>query len=189
MYSRLNTKGSAFIGTSDYFAQTFGPGCMDEIKAALSREDHDELFSKPVLPVSWIDYPAYLRFLIAADKALGRGDFALAKDAVLYETHKSFRGVYKMIFTFHSPGAAVSGAAQAWRTFMSAGKLEVVEKRDHFAHGRLVDCPGIPRHHEIDHGTTMTEVIVMAGGRNVRFEHPRCIGRGDPYWEMILTWE
>lgn len=119
-----NIKGTGWKGVYEYLLKVGGPEGIDKVKAALSKEDQ-EIFTKPILPISWIDFGAYMRFLLTADRVLGKGDMQLIKDANIYNANNDLKGIYKMFISFISPQTILRNAGMVWSRYYDSGKLTV----------------------------------------------------------------
>lgn len=93
-----NVKASRWIDCHEYFSKEYGPEGIAKIMAALEVGDRT-LFEGDILPIKWIDYGAYLRYMFTADKVLGKGDNGLVSAASRYTARKHFTGIYKIFIS------------------------------------------------------------------------------------------
>jgi hypothetical protein len=138
-----NIKGTGWLSCVEYMEKTFGAGSVEKVKQAMSREDQAVL-AKKILHISWMDYGLYLRFLFAADKLLGKGDFQVILDANVYGAQKDMQGIYKLFISFISPETILKNAGQLWKQYYDAGEMhaDIISSKE--ARLTLTNFPGIP---------------------------------------------
>lgn len=181
-------KATRFLDVKEYLAQEYGQAGLEKLFKALTPEDQ-VIFSKPITAVAWIDYSAYMRYVLKADKVLGRGDGQLVTETARYACQKQFKGIYKFFISFTTPEFVLKRVSQVWRQFHSQGTLTL----DKIGHGmgvlKLVDFPDIPLYHDLSHTPYMAEILRLSSAKNVRGLHPKCIARGDECCLFRFTWE
>lgn len=182
------TKGVGLINCKNYLLETYGQAGYDQVLAALSPDDRAVL-QKPIVTASWVDYGVYLRWMLTADKVLGKGDFAVVHEINRYSARKDTGGIYKFLLRIISTETIISNAAGAWRQFYDTGKFAVVVKEHHRFVFEVTEFPDIPLHHDQENSPYLDELLRLCGGRNTKVTHPKCIARGDAscIWEM--KWE
>jgi hypothetical protein len=183
-------KGTAWSATYDYYLNRFGREGIQKVLNALSAEDR-ELFSKHILPVMWLNYGAFMRFVLTVDQVLGKGDRQLVKDASVYNAQRDLHGVYKMFISFTSPDVLIRSVPAFYRQMLNRGSMTAQYDRDAKRGSlKLVDFPDMPLYHEFDHLPYFEECFRLSrGGKNIRGSHPKCIARGDPYCLYEFTWD
>ncbi|MBN1595650.1 hypothetical protein JW933_06975 [candidate division FCPU426 bacterium] len=182
-------KGTGWRGNIDYILEVAGEEGLDKVKEALSEEDRRLIFSQPILPYSWLDYNAYMRFMMLADTILGKGDLEFFKAATMYNARKDLTGIYRIFISFASPKMVLRNAAKVWRQYFDEGEMSVLWQGDNKVQLQLVDFPDIPLHHDIAQTDFIKEAIRIAGAKNVVGTHPRCIARGDAHCLYEFSWE
>lgn len=175
------TKGVAWHNMLAYIKEFFPPGSLEKIRAQISREDDFILFGKPILPISWVDYNAYMRFFFALDRVMGKGDNQLVWDITIWATRYNLRGIYKMFFSMISHQTVIGHAGSIWRQYYNRGKIEVLYNRETGNALKVTEYPDIPPGHEWNHLPFIEEAMRMAGASNLKSSHPKCIARGDEY--------
>ena len=183
-----NLKGTAWVAVREYLTNQYGDDAIARVRERLEPEDRI-LFSKPILPVTWFDYSAYMRFMIAADRLFGAGDLQIVREASIYNARRDLRGIYKMFISFTNPHFIIKNAGRVWRQYYDTGEIEVEWLKEKSGAFRLVKWPDIPLHHEVDQLPFIEETLRISGGRNPRVRHDKCMARGDAYCSAHLQWE
>lgn len=181
-------KGTAWIGMNEYFQKLGGPEGIRKVMDSLSEADRAVL-SKPILPVTWVDYQAYMNYVLAADRILGKGDFETAKAAALHNARKGLNGPYKIFISIATPKFVVGGVLRFWRQYFDRGTMQAHWQGERNGRLEITDFPDIPLHHEICNTPHMEEALRICGCKNVRFVHTRCIARGDASCIFEASWE
>lgn len=185
----MRIKGAGFKAEYAYLLKRFGIEGLEKVKAALSENDRQELFSRPILPVSWYDFQAYMNLILTADKILGQGDMALVKEAGYHCARDNFKGVYKFFISLTSPRFILNNSEKVWQQYYDRGKILVEWPGEKHCVLKITDAPDIPLHHEWDQIPTMEETLWISGGKNVRVRHLKCIAWRDPHCLVDVTWE
>jgi hypothetical protein len=182
-------KGTSFLNLLEYFEKIKGLEGIEQVKAALSEKDRIALFSKPIMPISLVDYHANFNFLLTADKILGKGDLQLIKDAVAYEIRKNFTGIYKLFISFTSMELIINSSARAWRQYLDTGAVTIERKEKKIMLFKITDFPNIPLHHDVANSTAIITLASLSGAKNVTVNHVKCMARGDQYCLSEIKWE
>lgn len=148
-------------------------------------EHEARLFSRPILPAAWVDHHAHLRFILAADRILGRGDGELVKAAAVYCARKDLKGMYRLFMSFTSPHFIIKNAGRVWRQYYDQGNLVLEEVQEKSGRMRLDDYPDIPLQHDLENTAWVEECLRMSGCREPVGRHLQCRARGD----RTCTWE
>lgn len=186
--TRGDVKGTGWLAARDYLVQVHGAECIEKIRRTLSPEDQ-ALFAKPVLPISWLDYGAYMRFMLAADRLLGRGDTRLLSDASTFNAKKDLGGIYKFFISLTSPEFIINNAGRVWNQYYNRGRVIPEDVTKHRGIWRIVEWPEIPLHHETDSIPFAEECLRMSGAKNPVGRQTHCMARGDEYCRVVFTWE
>ncbi len=181
-------RGTAWLTLTEFITRQAGPGAVEKVIAGLAPADAAVL-SKKILPISWVEYGAYTRFLLQADQMFGQGDYALIRESAVYHARKDMNGIYRMFIRIATPNYVLGKAAQIWRQVMDSGTLTVHQQSPHGVELMLRDFTGVPLHHELDQLPFFEEVARMTGVKNVHCTHPKCLARGDDHGLYALTWE
>jgi hypothetical protein len=187
--SIMNIKGTGWIAMKKYFDETYGRKDLMKLKAALDEETRALFEKENVLPMTWMDYGAYMKILLTADKVLGRGDFEIVKQANYYGARQDIKGVYKIIVSLVSPKTAISAASKLIKQYYDKGTLFLENVTPKSVTIILEGVDDIPLYHDIENGSYGAEVLRMAGAKNVTVTHPQCMARGDSRCRFDVTWE
>jgi hypothetical protein len=181
-------KGTGWLSNYDYVLKIAGPEGVKKIISSLSPEDRN-IFSKPILPILWLDFGAFMRFMLAADRIFGKGDYKVIEAASIHAAQKDLRGIYKMFISFTSPQFIIKNAATLWRTYYNRGVLSAEWSTDTSGRLTLENFPDMPLHHEHNHMPYMEECFRMSGGKDIVGSHPQCLARGDKACVFEFSWK
>ncbi len=181
-------KGTRFLDVKEYLALEYGQAGLERLFKALTPEDQ-AFFSRPITAISWIDYGAYMRYVLKADKVLGKGDTQLITETAKYACQKQFKGIYKFFISFTTPEFVLKRVTQVWRQFHSQGTLTLDKSGPGLGVLKLVDFPDIPLYHDLSHTPYMAEILRLSSAKNVKGSHPKCIARGDDHCLFSFSWD
>ncbi|NTV51889.1 MAG: hypothetical protein HGA76_02580 [Candidatus Firestonebacteria bacterium] len=184
-----NAKGTAFLAFQSLVIKKIGAAADEKIKSQLSADDQKLLFGKPILPIGWVDYGAYTRYMLLADKLFGKGDKQMILDYNSEIARMDTKGIYRIFFLVLTPKAIFGKAAQLWARYYDSGKLSMESIAGSHCELRVVDMPDIPVHHEFANFGYMAEVLRLVGAKNVRTIHPNCMARGDKFCRFDYYWD
>jgi hypothetical protein len=182
------TKGSAWLTAKEYFARTCGDDAVSKVMASLSREDQ-KVLSQMILSVTWIDYDAFIHFMLAADKMYAKGDGQLIADMNIYQANKDMHGLYKVFLALLSPETVIKVIGHIWRQFYDTGTVLAKPVDKHNTQIILTDFPDIPLHHDWENTPYMVQCLRLARCKNPRATHTKCIARGDEQCLWEFTWD
>jgi hypothetical protein len=182
-----NVKGVAWKQSTEYLVKIGGPDVVARIIKTMGPEDQ-AILSKTILPITWLDYGAFIRFMLAADKLLGKGDYQIVRDASIYNAQKDFQGIYRIFFSLTSFKFVVTSMQKFYSQYNDPGKTSVTWDSDHSGDFTVMDYPDIPLHHELDQLPYMEECGRIAGCKNIKGTHPKCIARGDDRCIYRFIW-
>ncbi|NTV52356.1 MAG: hypothetical protein HGA76_05005 [Candidatus Firestonebacteria bacterium] len=181
-------KGTGVLTVYEYLRSLEGDQGMEKLKNALEPTDRD-FYSRPLLPVSWVDFGYYMRMVVTADRVLGRGNFQVVKDAARYNMDKNFRGIYKVLISFSSVKFVFNNAKMVWRQWFDHGVLTPDWLGEKVGTLTLTDFPEMPLHHEHNLTASIGRIIELSGAKNVKCVHEKCLRKGDPGCQWHITWE
>jgi hypothetical protein len=185
----MNIKGVAWLASFDYILKRFGAAGVEKITAVLSESDRTHLFGSRIMPVSWVDYGAAVRFMVAADKVFGKGDYQIVREAGVYCAWQNFKGIYRFFISLTSPKFILGNSQAVWKQYFDHGKVGVEWIPNQGARLTLTEAPDLPAQHEWDLLPTLEEAVRMSGGKNVRSTHPKCVARADACDIFEIFWE
>jgi hypothetical protein len=183
------TKGPVWQACLEYLKTVAGTPGIEKVKAAISDQDRELLFSKQVLSNQWIDFGAFMRFVVTADKVLGHGDFEIVKENARYCVRKNFTGIYKFIIKIATPQYLLSKGKLCWDLTFDSGKFEVRRLGKKHIQFLITDFTDTPLHHEHDFIASTEEFLHLTGVKHMRASHPLCMARGNDCCMFDVTWE
>lgn len=183
-----NVKASRWIDVEQFLLKNYGPGGIEKVVAALSPSDR-ALFQQKIIPIMWLNYDAFLRYLFTADKVLGKGDHSLVTASAQYTARNHFSGMYRFFISLASPHFVIKRASQVWRQYFDVGQMEVLDVQDKSSTVKLTGFPDIPLHHDLSHTPFIEEILRMSSAKNPRGKHPKCMARKDDACVWEFTWE
>ena len=182
-------KAVSILDANEYIVKKYGAEALEKVKAALTPEEKQILFSRNLLPISWIDVSLVLHHLLVQDQVLGHGDFTYAEELMRHIALKQINGIYKVLLFFSKPESLIEKAPQIWTRYFDTGKLEVASVQAGSAVLKLTEFPDLPVNHEILSVPFMKEILTQAGAKNCTCEHPQCLARGDAFCLFNLAWQ
>jgi hypothetical protein len=182
-----NIKGIAWKNNTDYLKTIGGPHIVEQLLPKLSPEDQ-KVFAKPILPIHWFDYSAFIRFMLIADKELGNGDMDILRKASIYAAHKDATGIYGIFLSMASPRLLIESLSVFWKQYNDCGKATAHWDQPRSGFVEVVDYPDIPLYHEADLVPYMSELLRISGCKNVKGEQTKCIARGDDCCILNFSW-
>jgi len=171
-------KATRWLDAKEYLVKTYKQEGVDQVFQALDKEDQ-HIFSRPIVPISWLDYSAYMRYMLTADKILGKCDHQLIARSAEYACDKQFKGIYKFFISFTKPEFVLKRVSQVWRQFHSDGELNLNSISDKAGELKLIGFPDIPKYHELSHSPYMKRIMELSSAKNVQVNHPKGMVRGD----------
>jgi hypothetical protein len=185
----MNVKGTAWIAMMKYFNECHKPEDLEKLKAALDEKTRELFESNYVLPFSWIDYGAYMKIMLTADKVLGRGDFEILKKINYFSARHDVKGVYKFIVSLLSPKTVLQASSKLLGQYYDKGHLSIENLTSNSATIILKEAEDIPLYHDIEMSAYVGEVLRMAGTKSATWSHSKCMARGDSYCRFDLSWK
>ncbi len=182
-------KGSAWLVNFDFLKETFGPTALEKVLGAMDPADRD-LLSKPMVAASWgPDFNVYMRFILTADKILGKGNMALLPQACTYHFTRDTK-LYALFFKVLNTETIFQSVSVLWKTYFNpCGQFKVVNVGKKHIQIHLTEFPDMPINHEVYHSQYMVKVLEVTGAKNFKVAHPECTARGDKQCLWDMTWE
>ena len=179
-------KGTAVVASMRYVSERFGAGALTDVLGALPEEERSVLEGS-VLAASWYPMPTFLHFMQEAEKKLGAQEPDLIRRMGRASAEYGVTTVYKIFFKVGSPEFIIGRAARVFGTYYDTGKLTVVETRAGRAILDLEGFEGAPQFCARIRGW-MERTVELAGGKDLRSQHTRCVHRGDVLCRFEGTW-
>lgn len=182
-------KGTSWESIYEFFYNKYGVEGIHAVKDVLGQHDRDNLFLEKIYPTSWVDFGSYTRFILTADTVLGKGDLELAREANSYSARREIRGIYRLFFKVLSVKFILKKANYIWKMYFDEGEFVIEKVGPKVAVARLTGYKQLPKHHEINQLFWVEEVLRMAGVKNPKGTHPKCLIKGDDCCIYHFTWD
>jgi hypothetical protein len=182
-------KGSAWLINLDFVREKYGPEALDKVLKAMQPEDRDVL-SKPILAASWgPDFTVFMRFILKADKVLGRGDMSLLPEAAANHFKRDTK-FYSMLMGFFSAETLLKNVPVLWKTYLKPpGEPKTFEISPKHWNIQLRNFENMPLYHDRYHTQYAVSIGVVAKCKNYQVRHVLCTARGDQECLWDVTWE
>jgi hypothetical protein len=178
----------AWKGIEDWVFALGGADAWEKVKQAMNVDDHQRLFSKPLLPINWIDYRAYVQFTLTADAVCGQGDKKSLEVLGRTLAQRDLKGAYRMFLLMASPKSLIEHAPSLWNQYFNEGKLTLNWLDEKKVSLEVREFADMPLHHELIQGAFMAEAMAICGAKKLQRQHPRCLARKDECCCFEFEW-
>jgi len=183
-----NVKGTGWLSIKEFFQKKIGDENLKKIIAQLGPADQ-QILGKLILPSTWLDYGAHIRFLLKADELFGKKDGQLIAAANIYAAQKDFTGIYKFLLSLLSPSLIVKSTGLLWKSFYDQGEAKSEKTGTKAMRLIVTNFPDIPLHHDLENSPYIEEMLRMTGTKNPKSKHTQCIARGDANCTWDFSWD
>lgn len=181
-------KGHHIVFARQYLTETFGPEAFKETITQMDTPEQNSL-SKIITSVSWIPEEVYVKFLVAADKLFGKGDFDLCRQIGYYLGKKTVPTLYKFFIKFGDPSFAIRRSTQFWQQLHNNGRLEIISGGPSSVTARLIDktfphkafCASLIGYCQ--------GILELSGAKNISIHEIQCASEGASHCEYVGNWE
>jgi hypothetical protein len=180
----IKAKGLFWLNIQKLYKKSGQQGVLEKALAGLSPEDQ-AVFSRPILPVSWIDYGAVIRLLMA----LTGNDFNALRQGSRDAAMDNFKGIFKFFISLTSPGFFIKQTPLIWARYFDSGDVTMVWDNPHCVHMIVTNVEGMPKYHEHNIAPFAEEGMRLCGAKNIRSTHPKCLAFGDACCDFRFEWE
>lgn len=160
----------------NYIEETFSVDEVEKAKQVISPEDYSDLFA--VQSGKWVSMQSLINFNIAMDQLVGRGDLTMIDELALATSERNFVGLYKVFLSLLSPHEFIEKIPKIWQQQLDQGQCQVVWLGKQCAELEVTNWEP-PLYHDMLQLPYHARAITIAGGKNVRVTHPKCMARGD----------
>lgn len=186
--SAPKTKGSTLQATLDFLRTEKG----DEIAARVLDEvgAGDRARIEGAAPTAEVPYVLAARLWRAAERVLGEADPTWAERAGAFSIGRSGVRLYGGIIRKATPLEFLTQGISLFRLYYHPGDMDVVEAETGRAVLRLVDFEPAERDTLFCRRQNggLQRALEIAGGRDPRIRHVRCVSEGDAFCEWELRW-
>lgn len=188
-HNKIHIKGTAWLDTIASVQALCNASDIEKTKAALSDQDRQALFNNRILPISWIDFTAVLNFMGMIDVRSGKGDGQLVAAISSRMAENEFKGFYKLFMKLSSPEFVLNNAPRIFRQQFDRGKVTVQWPGRKHAVLVFHDFPVTASHHEKMFMPFHRQGLTVAGAKNLKGSHSKCLSRGDEHCEYEYQWD
>ena len=187
----MEVKGTTVAATPLFVEDEYGNDGFERWLGALSPRARDIYGTQGVATSSW--YPLE-ETLIQPMRAMGDLFFPDDLEGGLRRLGRSsaeygLKKVYRAFLKLGPPRLIVQRAGLIFGTFYRPGRGAVVEKNPKSVIIRFEDFPEKTGLVEIRIAGWMEQALEITGGKNPAVKITRSVSRGDPYIELVSTWE
>ena len=180
-------KGTAIVASVRYVRERFGEEALKRVLGPLPQEERLVL-EGGILASSWYPMPLFLHFMQEVERQLGAQEPQVIRRMGAASAEYGIKGVYKVFFKLGSPEFIIGRAARVFGSYYDTGQIVVSESRAGRAVLDLTGFEGAPQFCERILGW-MEKTVAMAGAKNLRSDHPRCVHRGDSACRFVGDWD
>jgi hypothetical protein len=179
-------RGSTAVTTLDFVRRTYGAERLESILATLEPRQRTQLVS--AMTTDELPYEVLLAFWRAADAALGREHPRWMEEAGAYAIDSLGQQLYSGLLHKASPAEFLTQSVSLFRLYYRPGDIVPVEVEPGRAVLRLIGFDAIGPLFCRRQTGGLIRASELAGGRDVRVKHVRCVHEGDLYCEWELRW-
>lgn len=184
--NRTLARGSTAQATLDYIRATHGEDVARAILARLGSAERKQLETAGT--TGYISYDRLMALWKAADAHFAESHPEWVEDAGAYAIESLGQRLYGGLLHKASPTEFVTQSVSLFNLYYPQGTMEAVEVEKDRAVLRLsgFDAPGRLFCGRQTGG--LREATRIAGGREVRARHVRCVSEGDAFCEWEVRW-
>jgi len=175
----IRIRGAAYLSARSFLVERFGADSLVEVFRAMDAEDV-EVVEGIETQTEWAPFDVWARFVENADRVLGSGDFALARESGHWAAQTDLRTIFPEVQTRRDKRfVLLELASRFWHFYYDSGRAEAVASDDpnhevfeviDFASPHRVHCERILGWLEGAHSFL---------GLNVEVSMPECKAKGD----------
>lgn len=162
----------------------------DGFRAVLNqlKEGEREIFDGTISPIKWYETELHTRLLSAIHDVYGGSDYSLIQELGRQSAEAMFNGVFRIFLSFVNPRSLLQQASRFWSQIHTTGSLAVVESREGYAVGRIMNCVIPAKIYCVSIAAYFQRVFELCGAKNVKVKETKCFCQGDEYCEYEVTW-
>ncbi len=151
-------------------------------------EQEREILAGTISPTKWYETEHHFHLMSAIHTVFGGPDYRVIQEFGRKNAAAMFNGVFRIFLSFISPQALLRNAAKFRRQVNSTGTLVVIESREGYARGRIIDFLVPGKIYCIFTAAYFERFFELCGAKNVKVTETKCFCRGDEYCEYEITW-
>ena len=184
--NRTLARGSTAQATLDYIRSAHGEEAARAILARLGSAERKQLETAGT--TGYISYDRLTALWKAADAHLGESHPEWVEDAGAFAIESLGQRLYGGLLHKASPIEFVTQSVSLFNLYYPQGTMEPVEVEKGRAVLRLTDFDAPGRLFCGRQTGGLREATRIAGGREVRARHVRCVSEGDAFCEWEVRW-
>lgn len=165
----------------------FGDDGFSTILSQLKEEEREILIGI-ISPTKWYEIEFQAHLLSAIHAVYGGSDYSLIHEFGRQSAEAMFNGVFRIFLPFINPRSLLQQAARFWRQVHTTGALVVVESKEGYAKGMIVDCFIPSKVYCLFTLAYFQRFFELCGAKNVIVKETKCFCQGDEYCEYEVTW-
>jgi hypothetical protein len=179
-------RGSTVRATIEFIRREYGDAVLGPILGRLGDEERRQLIAAD--PTDDLPYEAVLALWRVADDALGSARPSWMEAAGAFAIRSLGQQLYGGLLRKASPAEFVSQSVSLFRLYYSPGDMELVEAEPGRAVLRLVGFDSLSPLFCRRQTGGLACATELAGGKEARVRHVRCVHEGDAYCEWEMRW-
>ena len=185
----MKVKGSALATIPEFIREQFGEESFSGWLEILTPEAR-EVYEEPILNLRWFDVPTVLiEPMETLCERFYAGDPRGAWDAGRFSADKALRGIYRMMVKIGSPSWLIERTSRIMGMFYDEGQVDVIEENKKSGTSRLKGVSIVSPMIELRVGGFMERGLEISGAKNLRFDMPSSMTRGDPHTDYHFAWD
>jgi len=181
-------KGTAIASTLRFVRERFGAEAVAQVRADLDAALQADLPDPPLVS-AWYPFGLLVALGRCAARRFGGGMTYFHREMGRASADYAMSTVHRIFFRLGSPHFVVARATRVWRTNYDTGAFTPIVAEPGHA---ILELSGfdepVPELCERLIGW-MSRSVELAGGKNLRSAHTRCVLRGDPVCRFEGWWE
>jgi hypothetical protein len=181
--------GRAFLGLIRYVKDKKGDAGLAAIVADAG-EPTRQVFAARIGLGDWFPYPAYVGFLRAIDRHIGKGDRKFCRDLGAVAGQRDLGTILRVFVALASAERLIRSCSRVWPSYYrNAGRMEAIDWRPEQTTLRIFDFPEMhPTHCRLMEGWMIATMATIGFRVGEGAGETRCTSKGDPYHEFSCTW-
>ena len=182
-------KALSMIQARTYVQEEYGEAGAERLKAALTRDVREVMYSETLLPTDWIELTVCIDWAVAVDKVFGDGDLTTCATMTRTITINHFNALYRAILIGTTPKEMLVKTSRLWSRYYDQGESVVEFPGETFAIKRILNAPDMPLHHQILIEPYYEELLRLCGAREPHAHHVQCVALGAESCATEIRWK
>lgn len=182
-------KALSMIQARAYVQEEYGDAGVARLKAQLSRETRDAIYSETLLPTDWLELDRCVDWTVALDEVLGTGDLTTCAEMTRNITINHFSALYRPILTGTTPNEMLVKTSRLWTRYYDRGESIVEFPAANHALKRILHAPDLPLHHQVFLVPYYEELLRLCGAREPHARHVQCVALGAEECVTEIKWK